>query len=89
MESGEHDDWVVSALLSVNEATPEGKKWPDTKTLAKIGRYYGLGGKDFKNAADHGIASELKRILTRYNSIAINQLSNKIEITDILEETNG
>ena len=87
MESGEHDDWVLAALLSVNEVTPEGEEWPDTKVLAKIGRFYGLGGEDNENTEDYAIASELKRILARYKSIAINQLINKIEITDISDET--
>ena len=85
MNSGEHDDWVVSAWEEVISVTPKDKKWPDTKTLAKIGRYYGLGGRDSAIADDGGIASELKRILIRYGPIIVKQLSE--EIIERLDET--
>lgn len=78
MQSGAHNDWVVAAMLKVVAATPLGSEWPDTKTMAKIGREFGLGGKDNANADDHGIASELKRILIRYQPIIVKQLSDEI-----------
>jgi len=80
MESGEHDDWVVAAWQQVLSATPEGKMWPDTKTLAKIGRYFELGEKDNENTEDHIIASELKRTIIQYGPIIVKQLSEEIII---------
>ena len=80
MESGEHDDWVVAAWQQVLSVTPEGKMWPDTKTLAKIGRYFELGEKDNENTEDHIIASELKRTIIQYGPIIVKQLSEEIII---------
>jgi hypothetical protein len=81
--SGNHDDWIATALRLVISKTPAEKEWPDTKDLADIGRFCGLGEKN-KDADDESIASELKRILALYDSIAIEQLSKKIEISEIL-----
>jgi len=67
--------------------TPAGKEWPVTKDLADIGRFCGLGEKNNVDTDDESIASELKRILALYDSIAIEQLGKKIKITDILNET--
>ena len=80
MESGEHDDWVVAAWQNVLGETPDGKMWPNTKVLAKIGRYYGLGGKNNESTEDYAIASELKRILIRYGPIIVEKLSEEINI---------
>ena len=73
MQEGVSDDWVTAAFLRVVACTPKGKEWPDTETLAKIGRDFKRGGDD-----DHGIASELKRILTRYRSIIVKQVSDEL-----------
>ncbi len=54
--------------------------WPDTKTLAKIGRYFELGEKDNENTEDHIIASELKRTIIQYGPIIVKQLSEEIII---------
>lgn len=78
MQSGEHDDWVVSAFFEVTKNTPPGEEWPNTKTLAGIGRYYGLGGRDNEDTEDHAIASEIKKILIRYKPIIIRQLNEEI-----------
>lgn len=78
MESGAHDDWVVAAWCEVRSATPIGRDKPDTKTLAGIGRKYGLGGRSPEDADDHGIASELQRILDRYQPIITKQLSDEL-----------
>lgn len=78
MESGTHDDWVAAAWCEVVTKTPIGKEYPSTKTMAKIGRYYGLGGKDASMSEDSGIASELKRILTRYRQIIVDQISTEL-----------
>ena len=87
MKEGVHDDWVAAAFLHVIACTPKGKEWPDTNTLAEIGRYFGLGGKDPANAENHGIASELKRIIERYRSIIVRQLGD--ELTAKRRETGG
>ena len=86
-KSSKHDDWVADALKLVLTKTPVGQKWPSTKELAKIGRFCRPEWKDKENTDDHAIASELKSILTQYKSAAINQLSNKIEVTDISNKT--
>lgn len=83
--SGNHNDWIVTALQLVISKTPAEKEWPVTKDLADIGRFCGLGEEN-KDADDESIASELKRILALYDSIAIEQLGNKIEITEILNK---
>jgi hypothetical protein len=83
--SGEHDDWIATALRLVISKTPADKEWPVTKDLADIGRFCGLGGKE-NNDTDDDIATELKRILALYDSIAIEQLGKKIEITEILNK---
>ena len=44
--SGEHDDWIGTALRLVISKTPADKEWPVTKDLADIGRFCGLGGGD-------------------------------------------
>ena len=65
--------------------TPADKEWPVTKDLADIGRFCGLGGGGENNDTDdESIATELKRILALYDSIAIEKLGKKIEITEIL-----
>lgn len=87
MPSGKQDDWVATALRLIISKTPEGKEWPSTKDLADIGRFCGLGGKNDKNTDDAAIASELKHILAQYDSIAIEQLSHKVKITEILSKT--
>ncbi len=86
-KSSKHDDWVADALKLVLTKTPVGQKWPSTEELAKIGRFCRPEWKNKEDIEDHSIASELKHILSRYKSTAINQLSNKIEITDILNKT--
>lgn len=86
-KSSKHDDWVADALKLVLTKTPVGQKWPSTTDLAKIGRFCRPEWKDKENTEDHVIASELKHILSQYKSTAINQLSNKIEVTDILNKT--
>lgn len=43
--SGNHDDWIATALRMVISKTPAGKEWPVTKELADIGRFSGLGKK--------------------------------------------
>lgn len=78
MDEGKHDDWVVAAWWKVKEATPMGSEWPNTKALAGIGRYFGLGGSDSKNAEDHAVASELKRILIRYRGFITKSVSAEI-----------
>lgn len=78
MKSGTHDDWVAAAWVEVSSSTPIGKEYPDTKKMAEIGRYFGLGGKDPANADDHGIASHLKRILKSYHEIYVQQLSDEL-----------
>ena len=78
MVYGAHDDWVVAAWSDVISETPEDEDWPNTGVLADIGRYYGLGGKNNPDAEDHGIASELKRILNRYRRIIVKQLSDEL-----------
>ena len=78
MQSGEHDDWVPAAWEQIFLATPNDKEWPDTRTIAEIGREYGLGGIDPASADDHGIASELKRILIRYKPIIVKQFSDEL-----------
>ena len=83
--SGKHDNWIATALRLVISKTPEGKEWPDTKDLADIGRFCGLG-ENIKDTSDEYIASELKRILALYDSMAIEQLSKKIKITEVLNE---
>lgn len=87
MMEGTHDDWVVSAWCEVIGKAPLGKDFPNTATLAKIGRYYGLGGQDSANTEDHAIASELKRILKRYQPIIVKQLSDRISAG--LDEADG
>ena len=83
--SGEHDDWIATALRLVISKTPADKEWPVTKDLADIGRFCGLGGGEKNNDTDdESIATELKRILALYDSIAIEKLGKKIEITEIL-----
>ena len=85
--SGEHDDWIGTALRLVISKTPADKEWPVTKDLADIGRFCGLGGGDGEknnDTDDESIAAELKRILALYDSIAIEKLGKKIEITEIL-----
>ena len=84
--SGKHDDWIATALRLVISKTPAGKEWPVTKDLADIARFCGLGEKNSKDTDDESIASELKRILALYDSIAIEQLGKKIKITEILNE---
>ena len=84
--SGKHDDWIATALRLVISKTPAGKEWPVTKDLADIGRFCGLGENNNNNTEDESIASELKRILALYDSIAIEQLSKKIKITGILNK---
>ena len=66
--------------------TPAGKEWPVTKDLADIGRFCGLGEKNNNDTDDESIASELKRILALYDSIAIEQLGKKIKITEVLNK---
>ena len=83
--SGKHDDWIATALRLVISKTPAEKEWPVTKDLADIGRFCGLGEKN-KDADDESIASELKRILALYDSIAIEQLAKKIKITEVLNK---
>lgn len=89
LPSGEHDDWIATALRLVISKTPANKEWPATKDLADIGRFCGLGGEGEKNndTDDKSIATELKRILALYDSIAIEKLGKKIEITEILNTT--
>jgi hypothetical protein len=84
--SGKHDDWIATALRLVISKTPAGKEWPVTKDLADIGRFCGLGEKNNTDTDDESIASELKRILALYDSIAIEQLGKKIKITEILNK---
>ena len=86
MPSGEHDDWIGTALRLVISKTPADKEWPVTKDLADIGRFCGLerGGEKNNDTDDESIATELKRILALYDSIAIEKLGKKIEITEIL-----
>jgi len=84
--SGKHDNWIATALRLVISKTPAGKEWPVTKDLADIGRFCGLGEKNINDADDESIASELKRILALYDSIAIEQLSKKIKITEVLNK---
>jgi hypothetical protein len=84
--SGEHDDWIATALRLVISKTPADKEWPVTKDLADIGRFCGLGGEENNDTDDESIATELKRILALYDSIAIEQLGKKIEITEILNK---
>jgi hypothetical protein len=84
--SGKHDDWIATALRLVISKTPAGKEWPVTKDLADIGRFCGLGEKNNNDTDDESIASELKRILALYDSIAIEQLGKKIKITEILNK---
>ena len=84
IESGTHDDWIAAAWYEVVTKTPIGKEYPSTKTMAEIGRYFGLGGKDASIAEDSGIASELKRILKRYRPIIADQIST--ELSDRLNE---
>ena len=84
---GKHDDWIATALRLVISRTPAGKEWPVTKDLADIGRFCGLGEKNQNDTDDDSIASELKRILALYDSIAIEQLGKKIKITDVSNET--
>lgn len=86
-KSSNHDDWIADALKLVLTKTPIGQKWPSTKELAKIGRFCRPEWKDKENTEDSVIASELKHILSQYKSTAVNQLSNKIEVTDILNKT--
>ena len=86
MPSGEHDDWIATALRLVISKTPAGKEWPVTKDLADIGRFCGLGEKNSTDTDDESIASELKRTLALYDSIAIEQLSKKIKITEVLNK---
>ena len=83
---GEHDDWIATALRLVISKTPADKEWPVTKDLADIGRFCGLGEKN-NDTDDESIATELRRILALYDSIAIEQLGKKIEITEILNTT--
>ncbi len=83
--SGKHDDWIATALRLVISKTPAGKEWPVTKDLADIGRFCGLGEKN-NDTDDESIASELKRILALYDSIAIEQLAKKIKITEVLNK---
>jgi hypothetical protein len=66
--------------------TPAGKEWPVTKDLADIGRFCGLDEKNQNDTDDDFIASELKRILALYDSIAIEQLGEKIKITEVLNK---
>ena len=82
---GEHDDWIATALRLVISKTPADKEWPVTKDLADIGRFCGLGEEN-NDTDDESIATELKRILALYDSIAIEQLGKKIEITEILNK---
>jgi len=84
--SGKHDDWIATALRLVISKTPAGKEWPVTKDLADIGRFCGLGEKNQTDTDDDFIASELKRILALYDSIAIEQLGEKIKITEVLNK---
>ena len=84
--SNKHEDWIATALRLVILKTPEGKEWPVTKDLADIGRFCGLGEKNKNNSDDESIASELKNILALYDSIAIEQLSKKIRISEILNK---
>ena len=86
-KSSKYDDWVADALKLVLTKTPVGQKWPSTKELAKIGRFCRPEWKNKEDTEDHVIASELKHILSQYKSTAINQLSNKIKVTDILNKT--
>ncbi len=83
--SRKHDNWIATALRLVISKTPDGKEWPDTKDLADIGRFCGLG-ESIKDTNDESIASELKHILALYDSMAIEQLSKKIKITEVLNE---
>ena len=83
--SGEHDDWIATALRLVISKTPADKEWPVTKDLADIGRFCGLGEEN-NDTDDESIATELKRILALYDSFAIEQLGKKIEITEILNK---
>ena len=82
---GEHDDWIATALRLVISKTPADKEWPIAKDLADIGRFCGLGEEN-NDTDDESIATELKRILALYDSIAIEQLGKKIEITEILNK---
>ena len=84
--SGKHDDWIATALRLIISKTPAGKEWPVTKDLADIGRFCGLGEKNQTDTDDDFIASELKRILALYDSIAIEQLGEKIKITEVLNK---
>ena len=84
--SNKHDDWIATALRLVISKTPTGKEWPVTKDLADIARFCGLGEKNENDADDESLASELKCILALYDSIAIEQLSKKIKITEILKK---
>jgi len=84
--SNKHDDWIATALRLVILKTPEGKEWPAMKDLADIGRFCGLGEKNKNDRDDESIASELKNILALYDSIAIEQLSKKIKISEILNK---
>ena len=84
--SGKHDDWIATALRLVISKTPAGEEWPVTKDLADIGRFCGLGEKNNNDTDDGSIASELKRILALYDSIAIEQLGEKIKITEVLNK---
>jgi len=43
-------------------------------------------GEENNDTDDESIATELKRILALYDSIAIEQLGKKIEITEILNK---
>jgi hypothetical protein len=88
MTEGRHDDWVVAAWKRVLNETPDGKDWPDTKALAEIGRYFGLGGRGNEDTEDHAIASELKRILIRYHRIIIEQLSSE-QANELRDELGG
>ena len=85
LPSGKYDSWIATALRLVISKTPEGKEWPVTKDLADIGRFCGLE-ESIKDTDDESIASELKRILAQYDSMAIEQLSKKIKITEVLNE---
>ena len=84
--SGKHDDWIATALRLVISKTPAGKEWPATKDLADIGRFCGLEEKNGTDTDDESMASELKRILALYDSIAIEQLGKKIKITEVLNQ---
>ena len=83
--SDKYDSWIATALRLIISKTPEGKEWPITKDLAEIGRFCGLD-ENLKDSDDESIALELKRVLALYDSVAIEQLSKKIKITEILNE---